>query len=141
MNSHRNLQEILSASPSFRRPQALYPAHHVRPVELHRIQGNQRHTGGLLSFPEYSSGHSTQSMVAATMLTALFGERAFADTTHLDHGLALEPRMFSSFEEAAAEAAMSRLYGGIHYPFGNENGLRWGACIGEVIFKRVQFKR
>jgi PAP2 superfamily len=95
------------------------------------------------AFPEYPSGHSTQSAAAATVLTDLFGVRAFTDTTHRDHGLvpALAPRVFGSFEAAAAEAARSRLYGGIHYPFGNHNGLTQGRCIGQAILDRVQFKR
>jgi hypothetical protein len=92
-------------------------------------------------FPEYASGHSTQSMAAASQLTALFGVRTFTDTTHLDHGLALEPRTFTSFEEAALEAAMSRLYGGIHYPFGNEAGLGQGECVGKAMAQRLQFRR
>jgi hypothetical protein len=62
------------------------------------------------------------------------------DTTHLDHGQSPEPRAFNSFE-AAAEAAMSRLYGGIHYPFGNEEGVRQGACVGQMIVERVRFTR
>jgi hypothetical protein len=94
-------------------------------------------------FPEYSSGHSTQSAAAAAVLTDMFGVRAFTDTTHRDHQLVppLEPRSFGSFEAAAEEAAISRLYGGIHYPFGNTNGLTQGSCIGQAILDRVQFKR
>ena len=94
-------------------------------------------------FPEYPSGHSTQSAAAAAVLTDMFGVRVFTDTTHLDHELVppLEPRSFGSFEEAAEEAALSRLYGGIHYPFGNNNGLAQGRCIGQAILDRVQFTR
>jgi membrane-associated phospholipid phosphatase len=80
-------------------------------------------------FPEYPSGHSTQSAAAAEVLTALFGEDfAFEDRTHVDDGL--PARRFPSFRAAAAEAAVSRLYGGIHYPFGNDAGLAQGACVG-----------
>jgi membrane-associated phospholipid phosphatase len=80
-------------------------------------------------FPEYPSGHSTQSGAAEVALTAFFGESfAFDDATHADDGLAV--RSFASFREAAEEAAVSRLYGGIHYPFGNEAGLVQGRCIG-----------
>jgi hypothetical protein len=53
----------------------------------------------------------------------------------------LEPRSFGSFDEAAEEAAMSRLYGGIHYPFDNTNGLAQGQCIGHVIVDRIRFTR
>ncbi|NHB77658.1 vanadium-dependent haloperoxidase [Rhodobacter calidifons] len=80
-------------------------------------------------FPEYPSGHSTQSGAAEVALTAFFGDNfAFEDATHADDGLAV--RRFSSFREAAEEAAISRLYGGIHYRFGNEQGLVQGRCIG-----------
>jgi hypothetical protein len=80
-------------------------------------------------FPEYSSGHSTQSGAWAEVMTSLFGDGfEFTDHTHDDAGLA--PRAFTSFRHAADEAAVSRLYGGIHYRFGNENGLAAGACLG-----------
>ena len=80
-------------------------------------------------FPEYPSGHSTQSGAAEAVLTGFFGENfAFTDATHVDD--ALPERAFPSFAAAAEEAAMSRLYGGIHYPFANTNGLAQGRCIG-----------
>ena len=80
-------------------------------------------------FPEYSSGHSTQSAAWAEVMTAMFGDGyQFTDRAH--DGLGLAPRSFSSFRHAAQEAAVSRLYGGIHYRFGNENGLAAGICIG-----------
>jgi hypothetical protein len=93
-------------------------------------------------FPSYTSGHSTQSGAAATVLTDMFGQKSFRDTTHIDHGLTprLEPRSFRSFEEASAEAAVSRLYGGIHYAFDNDHGLESGKQIGRLISERVQFK-
>jgi membrane-associated phospholipid phosphatase len=65
-------------------------------------------------FPEYPSGHSVQSGAAFEVLTDLFGERyAFVDRTHDTRGL--PQRSFGSFLEAAEEAAVSRLYGGIHF--------------------------
>jgi hypothetical protein len=94
------------------------------------------------SFPTYASGHSTQSAAAAHVLTDLFGHKRFTDTTHTDHGLMppQEPRTFDSFAEAAAEAAVSRLYRGIHFAFDNDHGLASGHCIGQAILDRVQFK-
>jgi membrane-associated phospholipid phosphatase len=94
-------------------------------------------------FPSYHSGHSTQSGAAATVLTAMFGRLEFTDTTHVDHGLQppQAPRTFRSFDEAAEEAAASRLYGGIHYPFDNDDGLGTGWCIGDWIRQRVQFRK
>lgn len=95
------------------------------------------------AFPEYTSGHSTQSAAVAAVLTGMFGIKPFTDTLHQDHGLepALAPRRFTSFDEAAAEAAVSRVYGGIHYPVGSANGLVQGRCIGETILDRVQFQK
>jgi membrane-associated phospholipid phosphatase len=94
------------------------------------------------NFPAYTSGHSTQSGAAAFVLTDLFGTKGFTDTTHQDHGLVprLQPRRFQSFDEAAAEAAISRLYGGIHYSFDNDDGLAAGRAIGEAIVSRVTFR-
>ncbi|MCB6176596.1 vanadium-dependent haloperoxidase [Rhodobacter sp. Har01] len=81
-------------------------------------------------FPEYPSGHSVQSGAAEVALTRLFGEGfAFDDATHEDDGLPV--RHFGSFREAAEEAAVSRLFGGIHFPFGNRGGLVQGRCIGD----------
>lgn len=80
-------------------------------------------------FPEYPSGHSTQSGAAAEILTAIFGPGfAFSDSTHEDDGLAT--RQYSDFWAAADEAAMSRLYGGIHFRAAIERGLEQGRCIG-----------
>jgi membrane-associated phospholipid phosphatase len=95
------------------------------------------------SFPSYTSGHSTQSGAAATVLTDRFDAMAFTDTLFTDHELTppQAPRSFTSFDEAAEEAALSRLYAGIHYPFDNDNGLAQGRCVGQVILDRIAFKR
>ncbi len=82
-------------------------------------------------FPEYTSGHSAQSAAAAQVLTDMFGDVAFVDHTHDNRGFA--PRAYSSFFEAAQEAAMSRLYGGVHYRSAIENGLEQGKCVGKRI--------
>ncbi len=83
-------------------------------------------------FPEYPSGHSSQSGAMSGVMTAMFGgDYAFTDNTH---GLSFGgPRSFDSFEEAAREAADSRLYGGIHYSFGNEAGLTLGTIVAENV--------
>jgi hypothetical protein len=83
-------------------------------------------------FPEYPSGHSVQSGAACQVLTDLFGEGyAFVDRTHEDRGLA--PRSFGSFFEAADEAAISRLYGGIHFRAAIVDGIEQGKCIGRAV--------
>ncbi|HKX12412.1 MAG TPA: vanadium-dependent haloperoxidase, partial [bacterium] len=80
------------------------------------------------NFPEYTSGHSAQSGAWAEVMTETFGDIAFTDHTHDDRGF--EPRAFNTFFEAAEEAAVSRLYGGIHYRTGNETGLEQGIAVG-----------
>lgn len=81
-------------------------------------------------FPEYPSGHSTQSGAAATVLTAFFGENfVFTDSTHEKDKL--PNRSFKSFWDAAQEAGISRLYGGIHFRAAIDRGLDQGRCIGE----------
>lgn len=83
-------------------------------------------------FPEYTSGHSVQSGAVATVLTSLFGEN-FAITDHTQDHRGFLPRSFRSFDELAKEAAISRLYGGIHYRAAIEEGLKQGHCIGEKV--------
>lgn len=79
-------------------------------------------------FPEFPSGHSTQSAAAATVLTAILGDKyAFDDNT--DEADGLQPRSFPSFWAAADEAGISRLYGGIHYRAAIELGAAQGQCI------------
>lgn len=80
-------------------------------------------------FPEYPSGHSTQSAAAATVLTEMFGENfAFEDRSGEKDGL--KPRTFAGFWAAANEAALSRLYGGIHFRAAIERGQAQGRCVG-----------
>jgi hypothetical protein len=90
-------------------------------------------------FPEYTSGHSMQSSAAATVLTALLGSVAFDDSTNLAIGHPV--RRFESFTAAADEAAMSRLYGGIHYPMAISNGQEQGRCIGRHVLERLRTRR
>ena len=90
-------------------------------------------------FPEYPSGHSVQSGAAAEILTGLFGGAyAFTDNTHLERtDIDGSPRAFASFFEAADEAAISRLYGGIHFKAAIEDGVNQGRKIGENINQLV----
>jgi PAP2 superfamily len=109
----------------------------VRPVTYIRRHIDKKWGPLLMTppFPEYPSGHSVASAAAAEVLTAQLGETPFTDRTHAERGL--RPRTFASFHAAAAEAALSRLYGGIHYPMAIEDGLAQGRCIG----RRVQALR
>jgi hypothetical protein len=79
-------------------------------------------------FPTYTSGHATFSGASAAILTAEFGNHvSFTDSTKIAYGFS--PRSYSNFFEAAQEAAMSRLYGGIHYRYDNDNGFTCGLRI------------
>jgi len=90
-------------------------------------------------FPEYSSGHSVVSGAASTILTSIFGDNFyFIDDTELEYGLPI--RSFLSFNQAAEEAAVSRLYGGIHYRAAVDNGLKQGRNVGKHVLKRVILK-
>lgn len=87
---------------------------------------------GTPAFPEYTSGHSSQSGAMAVVMSEMFGySYAFTDSTHgTSYG---GPRSFQNFDEAANEAALSRLFGGIHYEFSNVFGVMIGKMIGENI--------
>ncbi|HNG90343.1 MAG TPA: vanadium-dependent haloperoxidase, partial [Saprospiraceae bacterium] len=91
-------------------------------------------------FPEHTSGHSTLSSAAATVLTTMYGDNfTFTDSTELEFGIPV--RTFKSFREAADEVGMSRLYGGIHYRQGNVAGLKSGAEIGAYVAQKLKTKR
>jgi hypothetical protein len=80
-------------------------------------------------FPEYTSGHSVVSSAASELLSALFGEPfVFIDSSEVRYGL--PPRPFSSFRQAAEEACISRLYGGIHYMPAITEGRTQGIAVG-----------
>ena len=80
-------------------------------------------------FPDYVSGHSTFSGAAARVLARFYGTDAVAFATGSDF-LPGVVRTFSTFSAAANEAALSRLYGGIHFRSANEDGLAAGEEIG-----------
>lgn len=83
-------------------------------------------------FPEYTSGHSTFSSAGAAVLAAFFGSDDIAFTTESED-LPGVVRSFTSFSGAAAEAGMSRIYGGIHFLSANEAGLSSGAALGAYV--------
>jgi hypothetical protein len=88
-------------------------------------------------FPEYTSGHSVISRAAAVILTDLYGDNFnFIDTTELKYGL--PQRGFDSFIHASDEAAISRLYGGIHYLMAIEEGVYQGDKVGNYIINNLQ---
>ena len=90
-------------------------------------------------FPEHTSGHSVISRAAAVVLSSLFGESfAFEDTTELEYGLPM--RAYDSFIQASEEAAVSRLYGGIHYRPAIDYGVQQGDEVGTFIIENIQMK-
>jgi len=90
--------------------------------------------------PEYPAAHATLSSAAATGLTVVLGDRvAFTDQTYSYLGMA--PRKFTSFTDAAREAGISRLYGGIHYRFSIEQGLLIGKEVADNVAKAVKLSK
>lgn len=90
-------------------------------------------------FPEYTSGHSVVSGSASVALTSILGESFhFVDSTEVKYGLPV--REFDSFTAAAEEAAISRLYGGIHYMPAIENGITQGKALGSYVSEKLRFK-
>jgi len=84
-------------------------------------------------FPDYVSGHSTFSGAAATLLGLFFG----GDEQNVDVQSEAIPgsvRHFSSLQKAAEEAGFSRILGGIHFSFANEDGLKAGRQIGRYVY-------
>lgn len=86
-------------------------------------------------FPEYSSGHSVQSGAMLVVLSEIFGYNYnFTDRTHEKRtDIDGAPRTYRSFTEAAEEAAISRLYGGIHYKAAIDFGVEQGKKVGKGI--------
>ncbi|HEY9364985.1 MAG TPA: vanadium-dependent haloperoxidase [Chitinophagaceae bacterium] len=88
-------------------------------------------------FPEYTSGHAVLSNVAAEILTYLFGDNfSYTDDSETPFGIA--PRHFTSFRQAASEASISRLYGGIHFRDAIENGNQQGKDIADYIINKLK---
>lgn len=91
-------------------------------------------------FPEYTSGHSVISNSAAVTLTQVIGDNfAFTDSTEVEYGM--PARSFKSFRQAAEEATISRMYGGIHYIPACEVGRDQGRKIGEFISRKIRTRR
>ncbi len=75
---------------------------------------------GLPNFPAYTSGHSTFSGAAATVLGYIL------------------PAKKQAYETMAKEASLSRLYGAIHYRSDCDQGLLCGQRVGSYAVSRAQ---
>lgn len=75
---------------------------------------------GLPNFPSYTSGHSTFSAAAATVLGYLLPAKA------------------NSFDAMATEASLSRMYGAIHYRSDCEQGFKCGQRVGSFAVERAK---
>jgi hypothetical protein len=111
-----------------------YKYNHIRPVTVinELIDRGWQPFLQTPPFPEHSSGHSGISATAATVLTNIFGDNfAFEDTSDLEYiGM---KRSFKSFMDAANEASISRVYGGIHYRTGINAGATQGREVGAYV--------
>jgi PAP2 superfamily len=88
-------------------------------------------------FPAYTSGHSTISAAAATILTNVFGDNQFfTDTTEVRYNLPI--RSFKSFQEAALEASESRILAGIHFRSDCVNGHQQGKKVGDWVLSKLK---
>lgn len=91
-------------------------------------------------FPEYTSGHSVLSTASAIVLENIFGEKfSYADSTEVEFGIPV--RHFTSFMQAAEEAAISRFYGGIHYMPAIVNGFEEGRKIGNHMIEKIKTRK
>lgn len=110
-----------------------YLYNYLRPISYVHEQIDVDWTIPLVTppFPEYPSGHSVMSGATAEVLSRIFGSVTFTDNTHA--ALGIPGRSFASFYDVAQEAALSRLYGGIHYRSAIEQGLVQGFCIGRLV--------
>ncbi len=114
----------------------------LRPITYIRATLNQPTWNALITtpaHPEYPAGHSTTSGAAAQALTLVFGANyKFTDKPYNLPTFA--PRSYNSFDEAAAEAGISRLYAGLHYRKTTEVSLVQGKVIANNVGK-LKFKK
>jgi len=88
-------------------------------------------------FPEYTSGHSVISTASAEVLSYILGDK-FSYTDNTEDMFEIPARTFQSFRQAADEAAISRLYGGIHYRDAIVNGQKQGKAVGEKVVEKIK---
>jgi hypothetical protein len=93
--------------------------------------GNPQPTFLIPPIPEYPSAAATLSGAGAEILSSVFGDaQRFEATSPFVPGVI---RRYTSFSQAADEAGMSRVYGGIHFLRAVKDGARLGRSIGRDV--------
>lgn len=116
-----------------------YSSNLLRPKILinKHVEENLKPISQSSPFPEFTSGHSVVSGAAAIALISIFGENlSFDNDTKIPFGLL--PRSFTSFSNAADEAAISRMYGGTYYRSSFEIGVAQGRNLGKFVINKWQ---
>lgn len=118
-----------------------YETEYIRPIDAVRqlIDSTWESPIQTPAFPEYPSGHTMVSSSAATILTHLFGEVSFTDDSEEPFGLG--KRTFKNFREAANQACISRLYGGIHFIDAIERGKPIGNAVGQYHIDHIHTRK
>jgi len=116
-----------------------YRSNRIRPVSAVRNLIDSKWNPMLQTppFPEYLSGHSYSSSTAATILTYYFGPN-YKYTDSVENSYGIPPRSFTSFRQAANEAAISRFWGGIHFMDSVNNGSLLGEDMGNYIVDKLK---
>ncbi len=91
-------------------------------------------------FPEYTSGHAVISAAAAEVMANIFGnDTHYTDSSEMEFGI--PARSFTSIRDAAKEAAISRVYGGIHFKYSCDIGNVQGIQVGTLVVQRLKMKK
>ncbi len=107
----------------------------------------QRPTFVTPPFPGYISGHSTFSRSAAEILSAITGTNYFPGGlgTYSNYVLGFEQGpsvpmtlQWATYYDAADEAGISRIWGGIHPPIDNLIGRQVGSQVGKGVWALVK---
>jgi membrane-associated phospholipid phosphatase len=125
---------------------AKYTHHQLRPITaIHQadLDGHSQTVGdpnwqSLLPtppFPDYVSGHSSFGAAAASVLASFFGD--FHPFTVYSQEIPGVSRSYSSFQQAADENGISRIYGGVHVQSANQDGLLTGYTIGNQVVQNL----
>ncbi len=97
--------------------------------------------GGAGGTPEHTSGHSSFSAAAATVLAGFFCDDNIAFSHVTDSSPGGQARSYASFSAAAAEAGRSRIFGGLHFEFSNQAGLTVGKAIGNEVLGKALLRK